>query len=89
MLSIGVCCSPGPEDFPTGWSYQQSTSGVIQQHGHLHPASIYKQMNKRTLFETNVFYQQTVSSITWNIAKHCQANLLGDGASDEFPKLSF
>ena len=23
------------------------------------------------------------------IAKHCQANLLGDGASDEFPKLSF
>ena len=23
------------------------------------------------------------------IAKHSQANLLGDGASDEFPKLSF
>ena len=58
MLSIGVCCSPGPEDFPTGWSYQQTTSGVIQQHGHLHPASIYKQMNKKTHFKTNVFYEQ-------------------------------
>ena len=23
------------------------------------------------------------------IAKHCQANLLGDGASDEFPKLEY